>query len=142
MQSYNKIFNPYTNSFVKTNSTVGRYLINNMVGGAALELSDEEELAQLRAQMAAEQRQNENDLLFLRTTAIKRFEYINERIKFLEAIIDKVRAASDKHINFIKIRTDASKKSVEQVRESMNALLRMDTALENAESSLTIAASQ
>lgn len=34
MQAYNKIFNPYTNSFIKTNSNVGRYLINNMVGGA------------------------------------------------------------------------------------------------------------
>jgi len=34
MQAYNKIFNPYTNSFVKTNSNNGRYLINNMTGGA------------------------------------------------------------------------------------------------------------
>ena len=33
MQAYDKIFNPYTNSFVNTNSNVGRYLINNMVGG-------------------------------------------------------------------------------------------------------------
>lgn len=34
MNAYNKIFNPYTNSFVNTNSTVGRYLFNNMMGGA------------------------------------------------------------------------------------------------------------
>ena len=34
MNAYNKIFNPYTNSFVNTNSNVGRYLINNMMGGA------------------------------------------------------------------------------------------------------------